>query len=210
MSSATTYYSNFDSKSFKEYDGMSSLADDECYKQQKDMSNSKKLKFITTNHIDLLEGKEKLNFFGLGVRDQLFVPGDRIDQYSNLLNGSIGHTLTRCNIKNEFGQLPIPTTPFRGQLQHGNVDIEDSLRTFEVKKTSCLPKDTNFQDRSFAIFSKDDTPNAILSVETPQVGFSLGRNGTPTRFSERFDDKIKYSAKGTEFIAPYEINKIRF
>lgn len=212
MSSATTHYSNFDATLFEKNrnNGMNSLADDECYKQQKDISNNKKLKFITTNHIDLLEGKEKLNFFGIGVRDQLFVPGESIDQYSNLLNGKNGNMLTNCNIKNEFGQLPIPTTPYRGQLQHGDVNIEDSLRTLDVKKNACLPKDSNFQNRSFAIFNDTkhiDTPQAIFSVETPQSGFYLGRNGIPTRFCQRFDSK--YSSAGTDYKAPYElINRI--
>lgn len=209
MSSSSTYYSNFDSSSFDKYksNGMNSLADDDCYNQQKDISNGKKLKFITTNYIDLLEAKEKLNFFGIGIKDQLFVPGDKIDEYSSLLNGKNGHTLTNCNVRNEFGQLPIPTTPYRGQLQHGNVDVEDSIRTLQVKKHACLPSDDNFQNRSFAIFDKIDKPQAIFSVETPQAGFLLGRNGAPTRFLERFDSDIHYSSKGENFKAPFELMK---
>ena len=35
--------------------------DDSCAIQRRDYDNTKKLKFITTNHIDLLEAKEKLN-----------------------------------------------------------------------------------------------------------------------------------------------------
>ena len=189
---AQLYPANFNDSDFNKYKNVefNKLNEDACYNLQKDLSNKKKLKFVTTNHIDLLEAKEKLNFFGIGMRDQLFVPGERIDTYSDLLNGKNGQTLTNCNVRNGFGQLPLPTTPYRGQLQHGDVKIEDSIRNnIEVRKNACLPRDTNFHDRSFAIF--DDkldihTPQAIKSVETPQVGFVMGRNGAATRFLNKF------------------------
>lgn len=205
FNTAQLYPANFDDSEFakRRNNEFNRLGEDLCYNQQKNAANQKKLKFITTNHIDLLEGKEKLNFFGIGVRDQLFVPGNRIDTYSSLLNGQSGQILTNCNVRNGFGQLPIPTTPYRGQLYHGDVLIEDSLRNnIEVKKNACLPRDINFHDRSFAIF--DDkldihVPQAIKSVETPQVGFELGRHGLPSRFVERFSLKKKHTPNGTGF-----------
>lgn len=207
---AQLYPANFDDSDFakKRNNEFNRLNEDLCYNQQRSKSNEKKLKFITTNHIDLIEAKEQLNFFGIGVRDQLFVPGNRIDTYSDLLNGRNGGTLTNCNVRNGFGQLPLPTTPYRGQLSHGDVRTEDSMRNnIEVRKNSCLPRDPNFQDRSFYIFDDKQqihTPQAIKSVETPQVGFELGRNGVATRFLDRFGlQKISQQVK-VENIQPLE------
>jgi hypothetical protein len=195
LNTAQLYPANFDDSEFTKCKNneFNRLNEDLCYNQQKDFSNNKKLKFVTTNHIDLIEAKEKLNFFGVGIRDQLFVPGDKIDTYSNLLNGRDGNQLTQCNVRNGFGQLPIPTTPYRGQLQHGDVVIEDSIRNIlEVKKNSCLPRDAQFEKRSFTIFDNSQNiqePQAIKSVETPVVGFELGRNGMATRFIDKFSLK---------------------
>jgi hypothetical protein len=195
LNTAQLYPANFDDSEFtkSKNNEFNRLNEDLCYNQQKDFSNNKKLKFVTTNHIDLIEAKDKLNFFGVGIKDQLFVPGDKIDMYSNLLNGNNGNQLTNCNVKNGLGQLPIPTTPYRGQLQHGDVTIEDSIRNIlEVKKNSCLPRESDFQKRSFTIFDNSQNifePQAIKSVETPAVGFELGRNGIPTRFVDKFSLK---------------------
>jgi hypothetical protein len=186
------YPANFDNSEFTKYKNneFNRLNEDLCYNQQKDKANNKKLKFVTTNHIDLLEGKDKLNFFGIGMRDQLFVPGENIDTYSSLLNGTDGQILTNCNVKTGFGQLPIPTTPYRGQVSRGDVLVEDSIRNnIEVKKNACLPRDENFHNRSFTIFNDKldiQTPQAIKSVESPQDGFERGRNGLPSRFLERY------------------------
>lgn len=202
---AQLYPANFDDSEFnkRKNNEFNRLNEDLCYNKQKDAANQKKLKFVTTNHIDLLEAKEKLNFFGIGVRDQLFVPGNRVDTYSSLLNGQQGQILTNCNVRNGFGQLPLPTTPYRGQLSHGDVLVEDSIRNnIEVKKNSCLPRESQFHNRSFAIFDDKldiQTPQAIKSVETPQIGFELGRNGMPSRFIERFGTKNKYTPNGTDF-----------
>lgn len=203
--SGLNYFSNFDDSQFKQYENVDStrLYSDPCAIQQRNEDNAQKLKFVTTNHIDLLEAKEKLNFFGIGLRDHLFVPGDRIDTYSSLLNGQGGQILTNCNVRTGFGQLPVPTTPYRGQVAHGDVLVEDSIRNnIEVRKNSCLPRESDFHNRSFAIFDdKIDihTPQAIKSVETPQIGFELGRNGVPSRFVEKFSIRKKYSSAGTNF-----------
>lgn len=206
--SSQLYPANFDDSSFNKFktNEFNRLNSDACYNQQKDVSNNKKLKFVTTNFKDLIDAKEKLNFFGIGMRDQLFVPSDKIDTYSNLLNGQNGDVLTNCKVKNGFGQLPMPTMPYRGQLHHGDVTIEDSMREIqEVNKKSILPRDNNFQTRSFAIFTPTldiPIPQAVQSVETPQIGFQLGRNGDPTRFSQKYDGK-EYSSSGTDFL-PYK------
>lgn len=202
---AQLYPANFDDSAFSKLrdNEFNRLNEDACYNQQKDMSNNKKLKFVTTNHVDLLEAKEKLNFFGIGMRDQLFVPGNQINTYSSLINGETGQVLTNCNVRNEVGQLPLPTTPYRGQIAHGDVIVEDSIRNnIELRKNSCLPRESDFYNRSFSIFNdKIDiiTPMAVKSVETPQIGFELGRSGIPSRFIERFGKKNTYNANGTSF-----------
>jgi hypothetical protein len=205
LNTAQLYPANFDDSEFTKSrnNEFNRLGEDLCYNQQKDKANQKKLKFITTNHVDLLEAKDKLNFFGIGIRDQLFVPGDRIDTYSSLLNGNSGQILTNCNVRNGFGQLPMSTTPYRGQVAHGDVVVEDSIRTnLEVKKNSCLPRESSFYNRSFSIFDDKlniNTPQAIKSVETPQIGFELGRNGVPSRFIDKFSLKKLYNSHGTGY-----------
>lgn len=203
------YPANFNVSSFNKFKNneFNRQNEDLCYNQHRDSDNKKKLKFITTNYIDLIDAKEKLNFFGIGIKDQLFVPSDSVDTYSDLLNGKTGQVLTNCNVRNSFGALPLSTMPYRGQLQHGDIRIEDSIRNnIEVKKNSILPRDIEFQKRSFAIFNEYnqiDTPQAIKSVETPQIGFCLGRNGSPTRFSDKFDEKM-YSSSGTNYVPFYD------
>lgn len=179
----------------------SRLNEDNCYNQRKDTDNGKKLKFITTNYVDLLQGKQDLNFFGIGVRDQLFVPADNIDTYSDLLNGKNGGQLTNEKFKHSFGQLPLPTAPYRGQIQHGDVIIEDSIRNYiEVKKKACLPLDDKFEIRSFSIFDTKqniEMPDPNKSVEQVGNGFNLGRNGIPSRFQNRFETQKKFESSNT-------------
>lgn len=182
------YNKNFDDAKFKEYESreFNRSIDDPCYLQQEASDNAKKLKFITTNHVDLLEAKDKLNFYGMTVRDQLFVPSDRIDNFSKLKNGSDGYTMTNCKVKNGLGQLPFPTMPSRYQLFHGDVTVEDSMRNLrETNKKSCNPSDKDFHNRSFYIFNDEkgiETPKAFMSVESKEFG---PRGGKDTRFINR-------------------------
>ena len=186
------YFSNFDDEKFKalQKNEFNRSSEDDCYIKSRNNDNSKKLKFITTNHIDLIENKEKLNFFGYAIKDHLFVPGEKMDTYSNLLNGQNGGQLTNCNIRNVFGQFP-QMSNYRGQLFHGDVTIEDDLQksTDTVRKNACLPKGVDFHNRSFYIFDDKlgiEVPNAIKSVEMPYNGFALGRSGISSRFDKRF------------------------
>jgi hypothetical protein len=183
------------------------LNEDSCFNQRKDNDNDKKLKYMTWNGLDLLESKDKLNFFGIGIRDGLNVPGERIDNYSDLLNGKTGGQLTNEKWKHSHGQLPLPTAPYRGQLHHGDVIKEDSIRNYiEVKKNSCLPKGVDFEQRSFAIFDDAqgiELPNANRSVEQKDNGFNLGRNGVPSRFQNRFETQQKMKSIGNLNVQPY-------
>lgn len=186
------YPANFDGSKFEKekYREFTKQNEDLCYNQRKDFDNVKKMKYMTWNGVDLLKAKENYNFFGMTVQDELTIPGNKIDYWSDLLNGKNGGELTNCNTKFSHGQLPLPTTPYSGQIAHGSVEIEDKIRNnIQVKKRSCLPIDANFHQRSFAIFDDKlhiDTPQAIKSVEMPSNGFDFGRNGISTRFINKY------------------------
>lgn len=180
------YNSNFEDSSFQKVNWreFNRTIDDPCAIQQRDDDNNKKLKFVTTNHVDLLEAKEKLNFYGMTIKDQLFVPSENMDEDSFLRYGKTGGVMTNPNIKNEFGQLPFPTMPSKYQTAHGNLELEDSLRLplLETNRQSCNPIDTMYHNRSFYIFddkSGIETPKPVNSVEVTDFG---PRGGINTRF----------------------------
>jgi hypothetical protein len=177
------YNSNFDDSDFQKvnFREFNKNIDDPCTIQQRNDDNTKKLKFITTNHIDLLEAKEKLNFFGMTIKDHLFVPANKMDDDSDIRIGEKGNILTNCNIKNEYGQLPFPTMPYRGQTAHGDVKVE-YLHLLEENKNSCNPRESNYHNRFFYIFDNKqgiETPNPLKSVEMPEFG---PRGGISSRF----------------------------
>ena len=184
------YNSNFDDSSFQSVSSreMNKTMYDPCETEQRGKENNKKIKYITTNHIDLLDAKDKLNFYGMTVRDQLFVPANSINEDSFLRYGKTGGIITNSNVKNVFGQLPLPTMPAKYQTAHGNVEIEDKhvrVPLLEVNKQSCNPKESNFHNRSFYIFDDSqgiDTPNAVKSVETKEFG---PRGGVNSRFIQK-------------------------
>lgn len=180
------YNSNFDDSEFAKVNQreFNRTIDDPCAIQQREGDNNKKLKFVTTNHVDLLQAKEKLNFYGMTVRDQLFVPAESMDSDSFLRYGKTGGIVTNPNIKNEFGQLPFPTMPSKYQTAHGNLDVENTMRTplTESNRSSCNPRDLEFYKRSFYLFDDKtgiETPNPVKSIETKGFG---PRGGISTRF----------------------------
>ena len=181
----STYFANFDGSDFEKYSKteFNRLGEDACYKQAKDAGNETLLKFYTTNHADLIKARENYNFFSIGAIDTNFVPSDRVDTYSTLLNGENGSTLTNCRVKNGFGMLPV-NLPYKGQVSRGDPQIEDSLRFYQdPKKNACLQKDSEFHNRSFYLFDDSkgiETPNAMKSVENYQ------RAGQSTRFNNSF------------------------
>lgn len=183
------YNSNFDDSDFAKVSRreFNRTIDDPCAIQQRAQDNDKKIKFLTTNHVDLLEAKEKLNFYGMTIRDHLFVPGESMDSDSFLRYGKTGGIITNPNIKNEFGQLPFPTMPAKYQTSHGNFEVEDPMRTplTESNRASCNPRDVEFYKRSFYLFDDKlgvETPNPLKSVETDNFG---PRGGVSTRFLQQ-------------------------
>lgn len=179
------YNSNFDDQEFQaaKKREFNKTIDDPCALQQRQDDNSKKLKFITTNHKDLLDAKTDMNFFGIALKDQLFVPEEKMDDDSNLRYGKTGGVLTNMNTKNLFNQLPLPTLPYRGQLSRGDVATEDTFRNlYETKRNSCNPRDSEYFQRHFYIFDESkgiEVPQPEKSVETQSLG---PRGGISTRF----------------------------
>jgi hypothetical protein len=184
------YNSNFDSTGMSSSREFNKTIDDPCAIQQRNEDNTKKLKFVTTNFRDLLDAKSSLNFYGMTIKDQLFVPQEQMDSDSKLKYGETGGIITNEKFKTEFGQLPLPTMPSRYQLYHGDVDIEDSMRNLGEKiKNSCEPRDTEFYNRSFYLFDDSkgvETPNPLKSVEPESFG---PRGGIATRFLSRQSKK---------------------
>jgi len=176
------YNSNFDSSDFKKAGvrEFNKTRDDPCAQQQTIGDNEKKLKFVTTNFRDLVDAKQSKNFYGMTIKDSLFVPSEQMDQDSSLRQGDNGGILTQCNTKNGFGALPLPTMPSRFQMYHGDVLIEDTMRNIlNTNRKSCYPSNTDFYTRSFYIFDKIEAPDASKSVETDAFG---PRGGWSTRF----------------------------
>ena len=149
--------------------------EDECYKQRQQEDFSKKLKYITTNHVDLLNAKDNYNFFGIAVKDYLTVPAEKIE--SETLLKLDNKKLTNCKCQHELGTLPLPTLPAKYQLQHGDVEIEDHMGNFvSVNRKGVLPIVTDFHDKHFEIFTNTVKPDPIKATEDFQ------RAGIPTRF----------------------------
>lgn len=182
------YNSNFDDSEFRDTKReFNRTIDDPCAIQQRNDSNNKRLKFITTNHVDLIEAKDNYNFYGMTIKDKLFVPAENMDKDSFLRYGKSGGILTNPNIKNEYGQLPLPTMPSKYQTAHGNFEVEDKFRIplRELNKNSCNPRDDSFYSRSFYIFNDKlgiDTPNASKHIEPDTFG---PRGGVNSRFEKK-------------------------
>jgi hypothetical protein len=161
-----------------------------CYIISQKDDNSARLKYYTTNHVDLLTAKDKLNAFAIDYRDTLFAPlAKDIDIDSNLTQSK----LTRCKVKHGFGQLPLIIQQ-KHQLSHNNEKLseEDKMRFLDysnnMKKKTCIPRDSDFHNRFFYLFddSKNiEKPDALKSVELPENMWQNLRCGRPTRFDKR-------------------------
>jgi hypothetical protein len=161
--------------------------DDSCAIQRHNCDNNKRLKFVTTSHRDLLEAKDKLNYYGMTIKDHLFVPSEEIDKDSFLRYGENGGVMTNCNIKNIFGQLPFPTMPAKFQTGHGNLNyVSEDMRFPHLppisNKQSCNPREEEYQKRTFYIFNDKlgiEEPKPVRSIETQEFG---PRGGMSSRF----------------------------
>lgn len=150
------------------------LQDDECEQQRQAAEESTKLKYVTTNHLDLLEGHE-YNWFGIGLRDQIFVPQENMDGDSYLRYAP----LTNCRVRDSIGQLPIPTLP---SLHNAHVQDTDKESNYlwplhNRGEKTCNPREVDYYNRSFYLFP-EMKHEAIKSVQTS----TDYRQGISTRF----------------------------
>jgi hypothetical protein len=150
------------------------LKDDDCYQVARNNSDGKKLRYYTTSFKDFLDAQtNKENYFGLTIKNELFVPTSKIDTYSDLVNGTNGQMLTNQYTKRGTDtSYPLPTIPAKYQLAHGNIEIEDNLRMVNNYKTqkSCLPIECNYNEKTFQIFEKNSPPQNIAQNVKLQVG----------------------------------------
>ena len=154
---------------------LTGLLDDECEQQQRDQEDGTKLKYVTTNHVDLLEGHQQ-NWFGVSLRDQLFTPAENMDGDSYLRQAK----LTNCKIRNNYGQLPIPTLPALHNSHAQDTDKEVNLWPLHNRdRKECQPRETDFHNRSWYVFP-DMKHQAIKSVQTS----NSYRQGSSTRFTD--------------------------
>lgn len=164
--------------------------DDECEQQQRNKEDMTKMKYFMTNHVDLLNGHNH-NFFGIGLRDQLFTPAENMDGDSYLRHAP----LTNCRVRNNFGQLPLPTLPSLANSRAQDTDLESKyiwpLHNRERKE--CNPRETTFYDRSFYVFPEEMYKHeAIKSVQKSNDY----RQGVSTRF---MDLDVSQEKKRQEF-----------
>lgn len=146
------------------------LKDDKCYKDIKIKSDNHKLRYYTTSFSDLLDAQiNKDNFFGLTIKNELFVPTSKIDIYSDLINGENGMKLTNQYTKRGTNtSYPLPTIPGKYQTAHGDIDIEDNLRMVNINKyqKSCITIECNHNERTFQLFTENNFPvNAVADIK---------------------------------------------
>ena len=114
---------------------------------------------------DLENASKYTSIFGLGIKDGLYTPSEKIDDETELWKSE----LSNPRVKTQLGALPMPTMPAKYmQNSYGDSNAENELRigvsTYDGKP--CNPKETSLQDRTFQIFTDDSPlPKPILSVE---------------------------------------------
>ena len=168
--------------SFTPQRDLTRLQDDSCEQQKRGSEDTSKLKYITTNHLDLIEG-HSYNWFGIGIRDQLFVPSENMDGDSILRYAP----LTNCRIKDNYGQLPIPTLPSLHNAHAQDTDKESKMLwpLHDKGQKVCNPRDTDFFNRSFYLFPTElREPGGELKHEAIKSVQQTNdyRQGISTRF----------------------------
>ena len=139
------------------------LSDDRCYISNRQASNDKKLKYVTTR----VDGG---HFVTEGGQFFLGLPKEAAPRYSADDDATLRcASSTQCRGKHELGQLPLamPSTFVTGP------DAVHTGTNSRVRK-ACIPVLTDYQDRVFTPFVTVEPPNPVKSVYTagPQSGVS--------------------------------------
>ena len=150
--------------------------DDDCYIKSREKSNYDRLKFRTTSFTDLIDAQKTGSYFGSTSRNALAVPADKIDTYSQLVNGVRGDYNSKCyTYRGTSNPLPLPTYPTKINTAHGNIDTEDNnLRGNELREINPIRYVPEYQDRTFGIFEGITKPSNVVE--------NTSRNGQQTRF----------------------------
>ena len=142
---------------------------DVCYRNNKDKSNYDRLKFSTTSFTDLIDAQQNNSYSG--------IPTDKIDMYSQLLNGVRSEYNTKCyQTRGTNNPLPLPTLPGKYNTAHGDITVEDgNLRGNDIRQKNPLRYVPNNDERIFDIFSENVIRPSNFVEKT-------SRNGQQTRF----------------------------
>lgn len=149
---------------------------DSCYIENQEKSNYDRLKFRTTSFSDLIDGQRNGTFFGSTVKSEFAVPSNKIDTYSQLVNGVRGDYNSKCyTTRGTSNPLPLPTYPGKYNIAHGDIDAEDNnLRGNDIREKNPLRYVPDNVSRTFGIFDGMTKPSNFVE--------SVNRSGQGTRF----------------------------
>ena len=148
---------------------MNRQKDDQCDIQRSGENNAAKLKYMTTNFVDLEEAESTSNFFSIGFKNGLYTPRDKINEESSLRNSIV----TNERAKTGFGSLPLPTMPGKYfQNAFGDPEVEAGIRGLYTTRDSTLKHyDGMYYNMTFPTFPKDSVYDNMLNfVEVEQRG----------------------------------------
>lgn len=185
------YYANYEFEKNGDFKvgSRNGIRDDGCLNQVKDVQDVKKFKYYTTNHIDLLNSRENKNFLSISANEGQNVGSKQIDQDSKFR-----HNLqSKCRGRQGLGELPL-NMQGRNRTGHNIKQLDQEYNLFidnnyqsETRRHSNLPRDNNYNNRTFQLFdNKEDSPDALKSVENPELNGWKRRGGENTRFDSRY------------------------
>jgi hypothetical protein len=159
------------------------LTYDNCQLNQHQNQSEKPLKYYTTDFKKLVDDS-KLNDFTFKNTDGQLLSGNsgQFDLKNDELRYKFKQQEKTCK---DFGELPFPTIPFRGNLNFGNIDKENEIRFGDngyTRKNSVKGKQNDYYNRSFSLF--DDYDQVSLQVEP------WNRAGVSTRYLQD-DPKLR-------------------
>jgi hypothetical protein len=184
------YYGNYQFENTGDFKvgSRNGIRDDGCFNQVKDIQDQKKFKYYTTNHIDLLDSRQKKNFLSISANEGQRVGSKEIDGDSKFRYTQ----QSKCKGHQSLGELPL-NMQGRNRTGHNikHLDTEynllNDINTENFKRHSKIPRDNNYTNRTFTIFdNKNDTPDALKSVEKPELNGCARRGGENTRFDSRY------------------------
>jgi hypothetical protein len=135
---------------------------DSCFIQNKDKSNFDREKYSTTSFTDLIEAQRNGGSFN---SVDYGIPSDKINIYSELVNGIRGGYNSECyTTRGTRNNLPI-ILGAKYNVSHGDIDVEDSIRDDFIRDKNPPRYLADNVDRVFEIFTGLVTPtNNVTKV----------------------------------------------